>query len=173
MGIEEFATWFWLMFWMKCCLSPAILSSFHEHGRRHYIRAVKMFDRKPSMLCTMIVKSLIHCWDNFEQSVKMLALCWGKILNTLIYQLKTAYRSKITSLGVWKIIKMSSVMPFVFNAVKLRLVTINEKSWTRAREVGKAPEYNKNLQTLSRIIVVKRITPRSIKWAVYPLRLHP
>ena len=54
-------------------------------------------------------------------------------------------------------------MPFVFNAVKLRLVTINEKSWTRAREVGKALEYKKNLQTLSRIIVVKRITPRSIK----------
>ena len=35
---------------MKCCLFPVILSSFHRRGRRHYIRAVKMFDRKPSTL---------------------------------------------------------------------------------------------------------------------------
>ena len=60
---------------MKCCLFPVILSSFHRCGRRHYIRAVKTFDRKPSMLYTMIVKSLTHCWDNFEQNAKMLALC--------------------------------------------------------------------------------------------------
>ena len=46
---------------MKCCLFPVILNSFHRRGRRHYIRVVKMFDRKPSMLYTMIVKSLIHC----------------------------------------------------------------------------------------------------------------
>ena len=45
---------------MKCCLSPFILSSFHRCGRRHYIRAVKMFDRKLSMLYTMTVKFLIH-----------------------------------------------------------------------------------------------------------------
>ena len=32
---------------MKCCLFPNTLSSFHRRGRRHYIRAVKMFDRKP------------------------------------------------------------------------------------------------------------------------------
>ena len=56
---------------MKCCLFPVILSSFHRRGRRHYIRAVKMFDRNPSMLYTMIVRSLIHCWDSFEQNVKM------------------------------------------------------------------------------------------------------
>ena len=60
---------------MKCCPFPANLSSFHRCGRRHYIRAVKMFDRKPLMPCTMIVKSLIHCWDNFEQNAKMLARC--------------------------------------------------------------------------------------------------
>ena len=60
---------------MKCCLFPVILSSFHRRGRRHYIRAVKVFDRKPSMLYTMIVRSLIHCWDNFEQNVRMLARC--------------------------------------------------------------------------------------------------
>ena len=44
----------------KCCLFPVILSSFPRRGRRHYIRVVKMFDRKPSMLYTMIAKSLIH-----------------------------------------------------------------------------------------------------------------
>ena len=60
---------------MKCCLFPVILSSFHRRGRRHYIRAVKMFDRKPSMLYTMIVKSLVHCWENFEQNARMLARC--------------------------------------------------------------------------------------------------
>ena len=60
---------------MKCCLFPVILSSLHRRGRRHYIRALKVFDRKPSMLYTMIVKSLIHCWNNFEQNVMMLARC--------------------------------------------------------------------------------------------------
>ena len=58
---------------MKYCLFPVILSSFHRRGRRHYIRAVKMFDRKPSMLYTMIVKSLVHCWGNFEQNARMVA----------------------------------------------------------------------------------------------------
>ena len=56
---------------MKCCLFPVILSSFHRRGRRHYIRAVKMFDRKPSMLYTMIVKSLIV--HRFGQNAKMLS----------------------------------------------------------------------------------------------------
>ena len=58
---------------MKCCLFPVILSFFHRCGRRHYIRAVKAFDRKPSMLYTMIVGSLIYCWDNCEQNARMLA----------------------------------------------------------------------------------------------------
>ena len=57
---------------MKCCLFPVILSSFYRHGSRHYTRAVKMFDRKPSVLYTMIVKSLIYCWDNFEQNASIL-----------------------------------------------------------------------------------------------------
>ena len=43
---------------MKWCLFPVIFSSFHRRGRRHYIRAVKMFDRKPSKPCTMIIRSL-------------------------------------------------------------------------------------------------------------------
>ena len=33
---------------MECCLFPVILSSFHRRGRKHYIRVVKMFIRKPS-----------------------------------------------------------------------------------------------------------------------------
>ena len=60
---------------MKCCLFPVILISFHRRGRRYYIHAVKRYNEKPSILCTMAVKSLIHCWDNFEQNAKMLARC--------------------------------------------------------------------------------------------------
>ena len=56
---------------MKCCLFPVSLSSYHSRGGRHYIRAVKIYDRKLSMLYTMIVKSLVHCCYNFEQNAKM------------------------------------------------------------------------------------------------------
>ena len=59
----------------KCCLFPVILGSFHRRGRRRYIRAVKRYNENHSVLYTMIVKSLIHCWDNFEQNAKMLAQC--------------------------------------------------------------------------------------------------
>ena len=59
----------------RCCLFSVTLSCFHRRGRRHYIRAVKMLDRKPPMLYNMIVKSLIHFWDNFEQNTKILARC--------------------------------------------------------------------------------------------------
>ena len=38
---------------------------------------------------------------------------------------------------------MSSVMPFAFNAIKLCVVTINKKPWTRAKEVCKVLQYNK------------------------------
>ena len=38
---------------------------------------------------------------------------------------------------------MSSVMPLSFNAVELCVLTINEKPWTRAKEVCKALQYNK------------------------------
>ena len=37
--------------------------------------------------------------------------------------------------------KMSSAMPLSFNAVELCVVTINEKPWTRAKEVYEALEY--------------------------------
>ena len=39
-------------------------------------------------------------------------------------------------------------MPFAFNAVELYVVTINEKPWTRAREVCKALEHNKKTADL-------------------------
>ena len=34
-------------------------------------------------------------------------------------------------------------MPFTFNVVELCVVTISERSWTRAREVCRALEYGK------------------------------
>ena len=58
---------------IKYCLFPVILSSFHRRSRKHYIRAVKIFDRKQLMLNTMIIRSLIHYWDHFEQNAKMLS----------------------------------------------------------------------------------------------------
>ena len=53
-------------------------------------------------------------------------------------------------------------MPFIFNAVELCVVTINEKSWTPTREMCRALKYTKKLQTLSKIILVRKTTPRSI-----------
>ena len=58
---------------MKCCLFRVIFSSFHRRGRSYYIRAVKTLDRKPSMLYTTILKSLVHCWDNFDQNATIIA----------------------------------------------------------------------------------------------------
>ena len=52
-------------------------------------------------------------------------------------------------------IKVSSVMPFAFNAVELYVVTINEKPWTRVREVCKALEYNKKTSDIVRTISSK------------------
>ena len=39
-------------------------------------------------------------------------------------------------------------MPFVFNAAELCVVTINEKPWTRTREVCKALRYEKKTATI-------------------------
>ena len=55
---------------LKCCLFPVVLSSFQRRGRRHYKRVIKTFDRKLSILYIMIVKSLMHCSDNFKQNVR-------------------------------------------------------------------------------------------------------
>ena len=68
---------------MRCCLSSVILSSFHRRGRKHYIRAVKMFVRKPLMLYTIIAKSLIHRLDNFEQNAKISSMLTLNFKNDL------------------------------------------------------------------------------------------
>ena len=52
---------------------------------------------------------------------------------------------------------MSYVIPFTFNAVELCVVTINEKPWTRAREVRNALEYGKATKTAD---VVKQLCSR-------------
>ena len=57
---------------IKCCPFPVLLSSFHKRGRWHYIQVIKRYHENPSMLYIMIVRSLIYCWDNFEQNAKML-----------------------------------------------------------------------------------------------------
>ena len=50
---------------------------------------------------------------------------------------------KMTSQRSEIIMKMSSVMPFVFNAVELCVVTINEKHLARARQVCRALKYSR------------------------------
>ena len=54
---------------------------------------------------------------------------------------------------------MSSVLPFDFNAVEIYVVTINEKPWTRAREVCKALRYEK----AARRVVRHHYTRENIK----------
>ena len=41
-------------------------------------------------------------------------------------------------------VKMSSVMQFPLKRVELYVVTINDRPWTRVKEVSRALEYNKN-----------------------------
>ena len=48
-------------------------------------------------------------------------------------------------------------MPFTFNAVELCVLTINEKSWTRAREVYRALEYGKTTKATD---IVKHLCSR-------------
>ena len=52
---------------------------------------------------------------------------------------------------------MSCVMPFTFNAVELCVVTIDEKPWTRAREVYRALEYGKTTKAAD---IVKHLCSR-------------
>ncbi|XP_057309991.1 protein adenylyltransferase fic-1-like [Hydractinia symbiolongicarpus] len=53
-------------------LFPVFLSSFHKRGRRHYIQAVKRFEERPSLLYTMVCRSLVKVWENFEQNLALL-----------------------------------------------------------------------------------------------------
>ena len=43
--------------------------------------------------------------------------------------------------------KMSSVMPFLFDAVYLYIVTINEKHWMSIKEIYKSTKYSENCTT--------------------------
>ena len=67
-------------------------------------------------------------------------------------------------------------MPFAFNAVEVYVVTINEKLWTRAREVCKALRYEKaarrvarhhctreNIQHKHQLAVVPTVSP-TVNW---------
>ena len=58
---------------------------------------------------------------------------------------------------------MSSVMTLTFNAVELRIVTINEKPWKHAREVCRALCYNKKTANIVENHCSKKTMPRSIK----------
>ena len=48
---------------------------------------------------------------------------------------------------------MSSVIPLTFNSVELCVVTINEKTWTHAKEAFRTLEYNK--KTSKTVIIIK------------------
>ena len=43
-----------------------------------------------------------------------------------------------------------SLVPFAFNAVELKVVTVNGKHWTRAKEVCKALEYQRQTKNILR-----------------------
>ena len=112
-------------------------NSFHRRGRRHYIRAVKMFDRKPSMLYTMILKSLIHRWDNFEQNAKMLKHPLS---------INTCLGTKDDLAGVWNLMKISSLLnvsndasrkpeEFSFKDIEV-IVYSNEQNWFKRAHIG-------------------------------------
>ena len=62
---------------------------------------------------------------------------------TLNFVSLLGYKKILPSPGSEIIIKISPVMPFIFNALELHVVTINESPWTRAREVCRALEYGK------------------------------
>ena len=123
---------------MKCCLFPVILSSFHRHGRRHYVRAVKRYKENPSMLYTMILKSLIHCQDNFEQNAKIL---------THPLSIDTCLGTNDDLARVWNLIKMSSLLNVSNDASRKSeefslkdtevFVDSEEKKWFKWAHVGK------------------------------------
>ena len=60
---------------------------------------------------------------------------------------------------------MSSVMPFTFDAVRLCVVTLNDKPWIRAKEVCKALKYNKKTADIRKAFCenYEKTTPKSIK----------
>ena len=76
-------------------------------------------------------------------------------------------------------------MPFVFNAVELCVVTINKKSWTRARKVCKALRYEKaaswfarhhftreNIQHKHQVAAIATVG-MAVNWPRYSQKLDP
>ena len=59
---------------------------------------------------------------------------------------------------------MPSVMSFNFNAVNLCVVTIDEKPWTRAREVCKTLEYGKATKATDVVTHLCSKTNYAHKW---------
>ena len=74
----------------------------------------------------------------------------------------TGYKNFLTKKELQ--IKMSSVMPFTFNAVELFVVTINERPWTLAKEVCRALEYNKKTADIVKAFVCREYYAH--KWQV-------
>ena len=68
----------------------------------------------------------------------------------------------------------SALVPFTFNNVKLFTVTINGKSWTRAKEICKALDIKRQqkLEMLLDQIVVVKISLTSINSLVSFLKRH-
>ena len=60
-------------------------------------------------------------------------------------------------------------MPFTFNAIDLCVVNINEKPWTRAKEVCKALEYNKKTAHVSPENYAQKYQMSSVPAAVTPI----
>ena len=67
--------------------------------------------------------------------------------------------------------KMSSVMPFSFNAVEICVVIINEKPWTRAREVWRTLEYDAKTSKTANIIKA-HCSPETITQKYHMSKVH-
>ena len=59
-------------------------------------------------------------------------------------------------------------MPFAFNEVKLCVVTINEKPWTRAREVRREGEYNKKTVGIVKAFCSRENCAHKWQWNKFP-----
>ena len=64
-------------------------------------------------------------------------------------------------------------MPFSFNAVELCVVTINEKPWTRAREVCKALEYNRKTANIVKNHCSKQNYTQKYQMSSVPAAIAP
>ena len=93
--------------------------------------------------------------DEKEETEKLWAQIWAFLC------LVTGYKKPFDQKELQK---MSSIVPFSFNAVELYIVTINEKPWTRARELCWIFQYGKATKSSD---IVKDLCSRenyAIKW---------